>query len=132
MFKPVDPSTMPGPGSAAQPGLAPAPASLGNQPAAMVTDMASGWPVGLQVGQQMTARLAADRASGGRWSLREGSDGGIVRREGEPTWEQSPQGGVEVFRLTAVKPGTTALTFDYKKGSDAATLRSVSYPITVQ
>ena len=30
----------------------------------MVTDLASGWPVMLRVGQDMTARLTADRAAG--------------------------------------------------------------------
>jgi copper homeostasis protein (lipoprotein) len=113
-------------------GMPPASAPLGNQPAAMVTDLASGWPIALRVGQPMTARLAADRAAGGRWSLRAGSDGGIVMREGEPAYEPSQKGGVEVFTLKAVKPGSPTLTFDYKQGSAADALRSVSYPVTVQ
>jgi len=132
VFKPVDPATMPKPESGGPVGLPAASAPLGNQPAAMVTDLASGWPVALRVGQRMTARLAADRAAGGRWSLRAGSDGGIVMREGEPAYETSPKGGVEVFTLKAVKPGSTTLTFDYKQGSAADALRSVSYPVTVQ
>lgn len=131
VFRPVDPATMPRPGSGGPVGLSAAPAPPGNQPAAMVTDLASGWPIALGVGQQMTARLAADRAAGGRWSLRAGSDGGIVMREGEPAYEPSQQGGVEVFTLEAVKPGSTTLTFDYRQGS-ADALRSVSYPVTVQ
>ena len=104
------------------------------QPAAMVTDLASGWPVTLRVGQQMTVRLTADRAAGARWSLRVGSDGGLVALDGEPAYEPRPAGGsgVEVFRLTAVKPGTIALTFDYRKTTDAAPTRTVSYPVTVQ
>lgn len=114
-------------------GLAPPPSgALDNQPAAMVTDMASGWPVALRVGQQVTARLTGDRAAGARWSMRAGSDGGIVAVEGEPAYEPSPQGGVEVFSLRAIKPGSTTLTFDLKKGSDPAAVRSVSYPVTVQ
>jgi predicted secreted protein len=132
VFKPVDPATLGGPEAGAPLGVPPASTALDNQPAAMVTDMASGWPVALRMGQQMTARLAADRAAGGRWSLRVGSDGGIVLREGEPSYEPSPQGGIEVFSLRAIKPGSTTLTFDFKKGSDPAAVRSVSYPVTVQ
>ena len=102
------------------------------QPTAMVTDMASGWPVALAVGQEMTARLTADRAAGVRWSMRDGSDAGIVALQGPPT-EETPAGrpAVDVFRFRAVKPGTTTLTFDLKKGA-AAAIRSVSYPVTVQ
>ncbi|MCC7178517.1 MAG: protease inhibitor I42 family protein [Acidobacteria bacterium] len=131
-FKPVDPATLPPPGSGAPLAVPPASQLPGDQPAAMVTDLASGWPVALRVGQRMTARLAGDRAAGARWSMRAGSDGGVVALEGEPAWEQEPKGGVEVFALKAVKPGSTTLTFDYKKGADPAALRSVSYPVTVQ
>jgi len=110
-----------------------APVTLGaSEPAAMVTDLAAGWPVMLRVGQEMTARLGADRAAGGRWSLRAASDGGIVLRLGDPAYEKTEKGGVEVFRLKAVKPGQTLLTFDYKMGSSATATRSVSYPVTVQ
>jgi predicted secreted protein len=99
----------------------------------MVTDLASGWPVTLRVGDAMTARLTADRAAGLGWSLRPGSDAGIVSVAGDPVFEASAGApGVEVFRLVAVKPGQTTLTFDYRKGSDPAGLRSVSYPLTVQ
>ena len=110
-----------------------APVTLGaSEPAAMVTDLAAGWPVMLRVGQEMTARLGADRAAGGRWSLRAATDGGIVLRLGDPAYEKTEKGGVEVFRLKAVKPGQTLLTFDYKMGSSATATRSVSYPVTVQ
>lgn len=99
----------------------------------MVTDLASGWPVTLRVGQSMTARLTADRAAGMRWSLRPGTDGGVMAVAGEPTFEAADgSGGIEVFRLNAVKPGQTTLIFDYKKGSDPAAARSASYQITVQ
>ena len=131
-FKPIDPATLPAPGGSMPAGMSPLSAAPGDQPAAMVTDLASGWPVALRVGQRMTARLAGDRAAGARWSMRAGSDGGVVALEGEPAWEQGPKGGVEVFALKAVKPGSTTLTFDFKKGADPAALRSVSYPITVQ
>lgn len=99
----------------------------------MVTDLASGWPINLRVGQAMTARLAADKVSGARWSLRPGSDGGIVTLAGAPA-QETPAGGpaVEVFRLVAAKPGKTTLTFDLKKGADAAALKSASYPVTVE
>jgi predicted secreted protein len=97
----------------------------------MVTDLASGWPVTLRVGQAMTARLGVDRAAGGRWSVRAASDGGIVLREGEPTYDRAPAGSVEVFRFTAVKPGQTVLTLDYRVGA-AAPVKTVSYPVTVQ
>jgi predicted secreted protein len=109
------------------------PVTLGaSEPAAMVTDLASGWPVQLRVGQEMTARLGADRAAGGRWSLRPATDGGVVLRQGEAVYEKTEKGAVEVFRLKAVKPGQTVLTFDYKMGSSATAARSVSYPVTVQ
>lgn len=99
----------------------------------MVTDLASGWPVSLRVGQSMTARMTADRGAGLGWSLRPGTDGGVVSLAGEPTFEAADgSGGVEVFRLNAVKPGQTTLTFDYRKGSDPAAIRSASYTITVQ
>ncbi len=121
--------------SAAPPAVFPAPpvASSGaSEPAAMVTDLASGWPVALRVGQEMTARLGADRAAGGRWSLRAATDGGIVLRLGDPAYEKTEKGGVEVFRLKAVKPGQTRLAFDYTLGASATAAKSVSYPVTVQ
>jgi len=103
----------------------------GGLPAAMVTDMASGWPVNLTVGQEISARLTADAA--GHWSLRAGSDGGILALQGEPGTEPGTgQPAVEIFRLKATRAGKTVLTFDLKKGSGAAAARSVSYPVTVQ
>jgi copper homeostasis protein (lipoprotein) len=103
----------------------------GPMPAAMVSDMASGWPISLTIGQEMTARLTADAA--GRWSLRQGSDGGVVALQGDATTDRpTGQPAVEVFRLKATKPGKTTITFDFKKGSDAAAAKSVSYPLTVQ
>jgi predicted secreted protein/uncharacterized lipoprotein NlpE involved in copper resistance len=110
-----------------------APVTLGaGEPAAMVTDLAAGWPVMLKVGQELTARLAADRSAGGRWSLRPATDGGIVLRLGEPTYEQTDKAGVEVFRYRAVKPGQTLLTFDYSIGAVTTSAKSVSYPVSVQ
>jgi predicted secreted protein len=134
IFKPVDPAaapvTLPAPNTTSAP-----PATVGGtgEPMAMVTDLASGWPINLRVGQSMTARLAVDNTSGARWSLRPGSDGGIVTLAGPPA-QETPAGGaaVEVFRLIAAKPGTTTLTFDLKTGADAAALKSASYPVTVQ
>lgn len=135
LFKPIDPSQVPAaPGAAASaptmPALGGAPGTL--QPVAMVTDMASGWPVNLAIGQEMTARLTSD-ASGGRWALRPGTDGGVMALQGAPASEASPgQPAAEVFRLKAVKPGNASLTFDLRKGPEAAPLKSVSYPVTVQ
>jgi copper homeostasis protein (lipoprotein) len=99
--------------------------------AAMVTDLASGWPINLTVGQEMTARLTADAA--GRWSLRGGPNAGVLTLQGDAETERpTGQPAVEVFRLKAAKPGTTTLTFDLKRGSEPAPARSVSYPVTVQ
>jgi predicted secreted protein len=135
IFKPVDPATIPPPPqtpSNASPPTAPLPGG-GGEPAAMVTDLASGWPVNLRVGQSMVARLTADRASGARWSLRSGSDGGVVTLAGEPTYETKPgEASMEVFRLTAAKPGQTKLTFELRKGPEAVALKSASYQVTVQ
>jgi copper homeostasis protein (lipoprotein) len=118
----------PGAPAASPPGGSPA---TGPMPAAMVTDMASGWPISLAIGQEMTARLTADQA--GRWSLRAGSDAGVVALQGQPATERpGGQPAVEVFRLKAAKAGRTTVTFDFKKGSDAAAAKSVSYPVTVQ
>ncbi len=78
----------PGTFTLASPAGSQAPVTLGAaEPAAMVTDLASGWPMTLRMGQEMTARLTADRAKGGRWSLRPASDGGVVLRQGEPAYE---------------------------------------------
>lgn len=136
VFKPVDPAnppTLPMPPPGAQPAPATGLGGQSQQSMAMVTDLASGWPITLRVGDSMTARLTADRAAGLRWSVRSGSDAGIVSVAGDPAYE-TPAGapGVEVFRLVAVKPGQTTLTFDYRKGSDPGALKSVSYPVTVQ
>jgi predicted secreted protein len=99
----------------------------------MVTDLASGWPITLRVGESMTARLTADRAAGMRWSIRPGTDGGIVSVAGEPAYETAAGSpGVEVFRLIAVKPGQTTLAFDYRKGPGSDAIKSASYPVTVQ
>jgi copper homeostasis protein (lipoprotein) len=112
-------------------GLAATATSRGSAPAAMVTDLASGWPINLSIGQEMTARLTADAA--GRWSLRAGSDAGVLTLQGSPARERTAgQPEVEVFRLKAAKPGTTTLTFDFKRGSESAAARSVSYAVTVQ
>jgi predicted secreted protein len=136
LFKPIDPATAPPPPgqtpSSAPPPTAPPPGG-GSEPVAMVTDLATGWPVTLLIGQTMVARLTADRASGARWSLRPGTDGGIVRLAGEPSYETKPgEPSVEVFRLTAAKPGRTTVTFDYRKAPEATALKSASYPVTVQ
>jgi predicted secreted protein len=135
IFKPIDPAQVPT--STAPLTLSPAaapPAVPGGaaQPTAMVTDMASGWPIALAVGQEMTARLTADGTAGVRWSMRAGSDAGIVALQGPPASE-APAGrpAVEVFRFKAMKPGSTTLTFDLTKGA-AAAIRTVSYPVTVQ
>ena len=136
IFKPIDPAAMPQP-PAAQPGSVPPPSTPipggAAEPMAMVTDLASGWPVNLRAGQSMVARLTVDRAAGMRWSLRPGTDGGVLTFAGEPSYETKPgTPSVEVFRLTAAKPGQTTLTFDYRKGSDATPLKSASYQVTVQ
>lgn len=120
--------TLPSPSGS---GGAPAAAPALSLPMAMVTDRAAGWPVTLTVGQQLAARLAVD-PSGARWTLRTGSDGGIVKLEGPATTDGAGADAVEVFTLTAVKPGQSELTFDLTKAGDAAPLRSASYPVTVQ
>lgn len=134
IFKPSDPATpavLPAPPPGATPPVLGAP--MGSEPIAMVTDLASGWPIALRVGQSMTARLTADRAAGLRWSLRPGTDAGMVSLKGEPVFEEAAgTAGVEIFHLVAVKPGQTTLTFDFKKGSDPAAIKSASYPVTVQ
>jgi predicted secreted protein len=131
---PQQPTTLaPGFLAPASPAAGSAPVPLGaGEPAAMVTDLASGWPVTLRIGQEMAARLAADRAAGGRWTLRPATDGGVVLRQGEPAYETSAAKGVEVFRFKAVKTGQTVLTFDYRIGATTSTARSVSYPVTVK
>jgi predicted secreted protein len=136
LFKPIDPAAVPPPAAQA-PGSAPPPMAPmpggGSEPVAMVTDLATGWPVNLLVGQTMLARLTADRSSGARWSLRPGTDGGIVTLAGEPAHETKPGvPSVEVFRLTATRPGKTTMTFDYRKAPEAAVIKSASYPVTVQ
>lgn len=136
VFKPVDPANpamLPAPPPGGAP--LPPPVSVGGQsePIAMVTDLASGWPITLRVGESMAARLTADRAAGFRWSLRPGTDAGVVSVAGDPAYETvAGAPGVEVFRLVAVKPGQTTLAFDYRKGSDPGAVKSVSYPVTVQ
>ena len=101
-------------------------------PMAMVTDRATGWPVTLRVGQKMTARMAMDPATGGRWVLRAGSDGGVVRVEGEPVMDGAGADAVAVFTMTAVKPGQATLAFDYMVAGASAPSRSATYPLTVQ
>lgn len=98
----------------------------------MVTDLASGWPVSLTVGQELSARLTAD-AGGAKWSLRAGSDGGVLSLQG-PAVREMPGGqpAVEVFRLRAVKPGATTLAFELRKGAEATPVKAVSYSVTVQ
>ncbi len=120
-------------GTPGTPGAAPPGTDVG--PGAMVTDMAAGWPVMLRIGQELTARMTADRASGYAWALRSGSDAGIVLLQGAPEYEapeRAGAGGVEVFRFKAVKPGETSLTFDYARTTDTAPSRSAAYAVTVQ
>jgi predicted secreted protein len=125
----------PAPGAA---GPAGAPGGIAQSvPGAMVTDMAAGWPVTLQIGQELTARLTANRSTGYGWTLRAGSDGGIVAQQGTADYERPDDappgaGGVEVFRFKATKPGQTTLAFDYKRAGDSAPAKSVSYSVTVQ
>jgi copper homeostasis protein (lipoprotein) len=100
-------------------------------PAAMVTDMASGWPLTLQVGQDLSARLAVDRANGARWTMRPGSDGGILAQQGPPTFESAEGRDVEVFQFKATKPGKAELTFELRPGGSGSPTRTVSYQVTV-
>jgi predicted secreted protein len=97
-------------------------------PAAMVTDMASGWPITLQVGQDVMVRLAADRAGGMGWKPKGTSD--VLSTPAEPVVE----GGTEVYRVKAAKPGQATLTFEYRRTADpsAAPARTVSYQVTVK
>ncbi len=116
---------------------APAGGSAQSMPGAMVTDMATGWPVTLQVTQELTARLTANRSTGYGWTLRAGSDGGILAQQGAADYERPEgappgAGGVEVFRFKATKPGQTTLAFDYKRAGDSSPAKSVSYTVTVQ
>lgn len=125
--------SFPAPPSAPPPTQAGATAPGESDPAAMVTDLAAGWPINLRIGQRMTARLTADRAAGAQWSLRTGLEGGVVASDGVAAYEAIPGGGgIEVFRFKAVKSGSTTLTFELKKPGDAAASRQVSYPVTVQ
>lgn len=121
------------------PGSGAAPSPGGPQPSqgAMVTDMASGWPVTLQVGQELTARLTANRSTGYGWTMRAGSDGGILAQQGTADYERPGDappgaGGIEVFRFKATKPGQTTLMFDYKRSGDVSPAKSVTYSVTVQ
>jgi predicted secreted protein len=118
-------------------GKAPATDAPQAAPGAMVTDMATGWPVTLQVGQELTARLTANRSTGYGWTLRAKSDGGILAQQGEAGYEAPADalpgaGGVEVFRFKATKPGQTTLAFDYKRAGDASPAKSATYTVTVQ
>src|SRR5262245_3309823 len=111
-FKPVPPGGAP-PASGS-----PAPSSTGSMvggpggPAAMVTDMASGWPITLQVGQEVMVRLATNRNGGMGW-----------KQKGSPAELQSPaepkfENGTEIYLVKAVKPGQAALVFEYRKTAD--------------
>jgi predicted secreted protein len=97
----------------------------------MVTDLATGWPLTLQIGQDLSARLSVDRATGARWTLRPGSDGGILAQQGPSTFESAEGKGVEVFQFRATKPGKTELTFELRPGGGGSPTRSVSYQVTV-
>jgi predicted secreted protein len=125
-FKPVEP------GAAAPTGpLFPTVGAPGG-PSAMVTDMASGWPITLQVGQDVMVRLATDRTGGMAWKPRAASD---VLAAGEPAFEPGPAGGgTEVYRVKALKPGEATLVFEYRRTADpnAAPARTVSYQVTVK
>lgn len=126
----------PAPGAGAPSG-APVAGGAQSMPGAMVTDMATGWPVTLQVGQELTARLTANRSTGYGWTLRAGSDGGILAQQGTADYERPDDappgaGGVEIFRFKATKPGQAMLTFDYKRSGDSSSSKSVSYTVTVQ
>jgi predicted secreted protein len=127
-FKPI------APGDAVPTPTAAAPMVGGpGQPAAMVTDMATGWPITLQVGQDVMVRLSADRASGLTWVPKEGA---VILTPGEATWEPASGGvgGTEVYRVRAVKVGQAALVFEYRKKDDAgaAPVRTVTYQVTVK
>jgi predicted secreted protein len=126
-FKPLEPG-------AAAPAAPPAPqVGLPGGPAAMVTDMASGWPITLQVGQDVMVRLTADRASGMGWKPKGASD--VLSIPGEPLFEPGgPAGGTEVYQVKAVKPGLATLAFEYRRTAEpnAAPAKTVSYQVTVR
>lgn len=108
-------------------------------PAAMVTDMANGWPIALQVGQEVVVRLAANKTTGFSWVLTSGADGGVVAQQGEMTYEAAPTGtvgagGTETYRFKGANPGEVTLAFAYRRPveKDEPPARTVAYPITVK
>lgn len=127
-FKPVAPGA-----PAATSPIAPT-VGLPGGPSAMVTDMASGWPITLQVGQDVMVRLATDRAAGMGWKPAGASD--VLATPAAPDFETGQGGapGTEVYRVKAVKPGEAKLTFEYRKTADpkAAPARTVTYQVTVR
>jgi predicted secreted protein len=127
VFKPLEP------GAAAPSGAAPPQVGVPGGPAAMVTDMASGWPITLQVGQDVMVRLTTDRAGGMAWKPKATTD--VLSIPGEPQFEPgSPAGGTEVYRVKAVKPGEATLAFEYRRTAEpnAAPAKTVSYQVTVK
>ena len=127
-FKPVPPGGTAATGAPSAPQV-----GVPGGPAAMVTDMASGWPITLQVGQDVMVRLAADRAAGMGWKQKASTD--LLSAPAEPTFEPGgAAGGTEVYRVKAVKPGEAKLTFEYRKTADpnAAPARTVTYTVTVR
>jgi hypothetical protein len=102
-----------------------------------VTDLASGWPVQLSVGQALIARLEVTRNDVPRvWTLRAASDGGLLSMAGS---EREEDGGVldagspvQIIRLKAVKAGATTLAFDYTYDGKASEIWNMVLPVVVR
>jgi inhibitor of cysteine peptidase len=100
----------------------------------------SGTAVALATGQNLVVRLPSNPSTGYRWIYVEPKDA-VLRVDGPSTFEaaQSPAGtvgagGIEIWKLAPLKPGTQQLRFEYRRPweQDAAPSQIATYAVTVQ
>jgi inhibitor of cysteine peptidase len=103
-----------------------------------LTEDESGLAIALEVGQEVVVTLAGNPTTGFQWSYRATPDGvlgPIGESEYVPDQPVLPgSGGRERFRFTALRAGSAALQFEYRRpfepGSPPA--RTVSYSLVVR
>jgi inhibitor of cysteine peptidase len=85
-------------------------------------------PSRLSLGEECLLTLPSNPSTGYRWELQAGA-AGVVEQVGQAEFQPSPDdtglprvgaGGVEVFRLRAIRAGDTTLHFVYRRAWESA------------
>ena len=93
--------------------------SRGQQNTTILTDQDSGKSVSLKAGDMLMLRLSSNPTTGYRWALKS-VDQDILSQDGKPAYlagngRRVGEGGTEIWRFVAEKPGEATLTMIYAR-----------------